>query len=75
MTVPFIEQAVHYLAATVTSMNTMSTETRKYTLKARAEAQDATREKIVAAAADLHEEVGVARATVSEIARRRESAD
>jgi AcrR family transcriptional regulator len=47
----------------------MSTETRAYTLKARAEAQQATRERIVAAAADLHEELGVARTTVSEIAR------
>jgi AcrR family transcriptional regulator len=51
-------------------MNTMSTETRTYTLKARAQAQQETRERIVAAAADLHEELGVARTTVSEIARR-----
>ena len=59
-----------YPPVTVTSITTMSTETRSYTLRARAKAQQATREKIVAAAADLHEEVGVARATVSEIARR-----
>lgn len=48
----------------------MSTERRTYRLKARAETQQATREKIVAAAAELHEELGVARTTVSEIARR-----
>ena len=48
----------------------MSTETRKYELKARAESQRATRERITRAAAELHEEVGVARTTVAEIARR-----
>jgi AcrR family transcriptional regulator len=47
----------------------MSIESRPYQLKARAEAQQVTRQKIVAAAAALHEEVGVARTTVSEIAR------
>ena len=48
----------------------MSTETRKYELKARAESQRETRERITRAAAELHEEVGVARTTVAEIARR-----
>ena len=48
----------------------MSTQTRKYELKARAESQRETRERITRAAAELHEEVGVARTTVAEIARR-----
>ena len=51
-------------------MNTMSSETRKYELKARAETQRETRERIAAAAAGLHEEKGVASTTVAEIARR-----
>lgn len=53
-------------------MNAMSTETRKYELKARAESQRETRERIAKAAAELHEEQGVARTTVAEIARRAE---
>lgn len=48
----------------------MSTETRKYELKARAESQRETRDRIAAAAAELHEEKGVAQTSVSEIARR-----
>jgi AcrR family transcriptional regulator len=48
----------------------MSTQKRKYELKARAEAQEATRARIAGAAASLHEEVGVARTTVADIARR-----
>jgi AcrR family transcriptional regulator len=48
----------------------MSTQTRKYELKARAESQRETRERIARAAAELHEEIGVARTTVAEIARR-----
>ena len=48
----------------------MSSEIRKYELKARAEAQRETRERIAAAAAGLHEEKGVANTTVAEIARR-----
>ena len=48
----------------------MSTETRKYELKARAERQEETRRRIVEATAELHEEVGPARTTVAEIARR-----
>jgi AcrR family transcriptional regulator len=48
----------------------MSTQKRRYELKARAEAQQATRARIAAAAAALHEEVGVAKTTVADIARR-----
>jgi AcrR family transcriptional regulator len=54
-------------------LNTVSSQThkrRKYELKARAEAQERTRERIAAAAAELHEEVGVAKTTVADIARR-----
>lgn len=48
----------------------MSSQKRKYELKARAARQQQTRERIVAACAALHEEVGPARTTVAEIARR-----
>lgn len=50
----------------------MSTQSqkRRYELKARAEAQQATRARIAAAAAALHEEVGIAKTTVADIARR-----
>lgn len=51
-------------------MNAMSTQKRRYELKARAEAQQATRARIAAAASALHEEVGVGRTTVADIARR-----
>jgi AcrR family transcriptional regulator len=51
-------------------MNTMSTQTRKYELKARAESQRETRDRIARATAELHEEKGVAQTTVAEIARR-----
>jgi AcrR family transcriptional regulator len=51
-------------------MNAVSTQTRKYELKARARAQQETRDRIAAAAASLHEEVGVAGTTVADIARR-----
>jgi AcrR family transcriptional regulator len=51
-------------------MNTMSTQKRRYELKARAESQQATRERIAAAASALHEQVGVASTTVADIARR-----
>lgn len=54
----------------VASVNTMSSETRKYELKARAEGQRETRDRIARVAAELHEEIGVARTTVAEIARR-----
>jgi AcrR family transcriptional regulator len=43
---------------------------RPYRQKARAERQAQTRNRIAAAAASLHEEVGPARTTVAEIARR-----
>jgi AcrR family transcriptional regulator len=48
----------------------MSTQTRKYELKARAESQRETRDRIAKSAAELHEKVGVANTTVSDIARR-----
>src|SRR2546421_8565087 len=48
----------------------MSSERRKYALKARAEKQAATRRRIVEATSALHTEVGPARTTVAEIARR-----
>jgi AcrR family transcriptional regulator len=51
-------------------MNAMSSQIRKYELKARAEKQAGTRRRIVEATAALHEEVGPARTTVAEIARR-----
>jgi AcrR family transcriptional regulator len=48
----------------------MSTQTRKYALKARAKTQAETRRRIVEATSALHDEVGPARTTVAEIARR-----
>ncbi len=51
-------------------MNTMSTKLRKYELKARAESQRETRDRIARVTAELHEEKGVAHTTVAEIARR-----
>jgi AcrR family transcriptional regulator len=48
----------------------MSSQKRRYELKARAERQRQTRRRIVEATAALHEEVGPARTTVAEIARR-----
>ena len=51
-------------------VNAMSSESRKYELKARAEKQAETRRRIVEATSELHEEVGPARTTVAEIARR-----
>jgi AcrR family transcriptional regulator len=48
----------------------VSTQTRKYELKARAESQRETRDRIARAASALHEEKGVARTTVADIARR-----
>ena len=47
----------------------MSSQTRRYELKARAESQRETRDRIARAAAELHEEKGVAKTTVAEIAR------
>jgi AcrR family transcriptional regulator len=43
---------------------------RPYTLKQRAESQEATRQKIVAAAVELHEELGPRATTISAIAER-----
>jgi AcrR family transcriptional regulator len=43
---------------------------RKYELKARAEGQERTRQRIAKAASELHGEVGPAETTVAEIARR-----
>jgi AcrR family transcriptional regulator len=51
-------------------VNTVSSEKRKYELKARAESQQRTRERIVEATMELHQEVGPARTTIAEIARR-----
>jgi AcrR family transcriptional regulator len=48
----------------------MSNEKRSYELKARAARQQETRRRIVEATVDLHREVGPARTTVAEIARR-----
>jgi AcrR family transcriptional regulator len=48
----------------------MAIQKRKYELKARAERQRETRERIARAAAELHEQKGVARTTVADIARR-----
>jgi AcrR family transcriptional regulator len=59
-----------YFAASYHWLNAMSTQTRKYELKARAESQRDTRERIARTAAALHEELGVANTTVAEIARR-----
>jgi AcrR family transcriptional regulator len=50
----------------------VSTQIRKYELKARAEGQRETRDRIARVAAELHEEKGVAQTTVAEIARRAE---
>lgn len=51
-------------------MNTVSTHQRKYHLKARADRQRQTRDRIVAATVALHREVGPARTTIADIARR-----
>lgn len=50
----------------------MSSEKRRYELKARADSQRRTRERIVQATMELHEEVGPAQTTIAEIARRAE---
>jgi|SRR5579859_1365142 len=51
-------------------MNTVSTHPRKYHLKARADRQLKTRDRIVDATVALHREVGPARTTIADIARR-----
>ncbi|GAB3799884.1 hypothetical protein GCM10028798_13590 [Humibacter antri] len=48
----------------------MSSETRRYQLKARARSQEDTRRRIIETTMGLHAEVGPARTTVAEIARR-----
>lgn len=48
----------------------MSTEKRRYRLKARGDRQQATRLRIIKATVALHDELGPARTTVAEIARR-----
>jgi AcrR family transcriptional regulator len=48
----------------------MSSQRRRYTLDARAHQQAGTRRRIVEVTAALHDEVGPARTTVAEIARR-----
>jgi AcrR family transcriptional regulator len=48
----------------------MSSQKRRYELKARADRQRQTRERIIEATVALHEEAGPANTTVSEIARR-----
>jgi AcrR family transcriptional regulator len=48
----------------------MSSDQRRYTLRARARGQARTHDRIVAATEALHREVGPARTTVAEIARR-----
>lgn len=48
----------------------MSSESRGYKLKERARRQEETCQRIAAATAELHEEVGPARTTIAEIARR-----
>ena len=51
-------------------MSTQTTKNRKYELRARAESQERTRQRIAKAAAELHEQIGPAETTVAEIARR-----
>ncbi len=48
----------------------MNLVARRYTLKRRAERQEATRQRIVEAAVALHQSVGMARTTVTDIAER-----
>ena len=57
-------------AVMLVSVNEMSIKKRKYELRARAERQVETRRRIAVATAELHEDVGPARTTVAEIARR-----
>jgi AcrR family transcriptional regulator len=51
-------------------MSIQKAKNRKYELKARAESQEQTRQRIAKAAAELHEKIGPAETTVAEIARR-----
>jgi AcrR family transcriptional regulator len=52
------------------SSDPSQTKKRSYRLQARAERQEETRRRIAAATAELHQEVGPARTTIAEIARR-----
>lgn len=52
------------------SFYAVSSEKRKYELRARADSQRETGDRIAAAATSLHEEVGIANTTVADIARR-----
>jgi AcrR family transcriptional regulator len=65
LNVPFIESA-----GTLSWLNTMSSEKRPYRLRARADRQRETRRRIVEATVELHGELGPARTTIAEIARR-----
>src|SRR5260370_36559920 len=67
---PFIEHFVFRQEGRLSLVNSMSSQKRSYMLKARAEGQRRTRERIVRATMALHEEVGPARTTVAEVARR-----
>jgi len=51
-------------------MSSENTQARKYQLKARAKSERETRARIVQATMELHKEVGPAKTTVAEIARR-----
>lgn len=51
-------------------LNAMSTEIRRYEQKARAERRRATARRIVEATVQLHRQVGPAKTTVAEVARR-----
>lgn len=55
---------------TLLSFYGVSSQKRKYELKARAVSQRKTGDRIAAAATSLHEEVGIANTTVADIARR-----
>ena len=61
-------------AALSISVNTVCSQknemARKYELKSRAARQEATRQRIVEAAVELHEEIGPARTSISAIAER-----
>ena len=59
-----------YYGDDMLSVIAMSSEKRKYELRARASRQEETRRRIAAATSELHEEVGPARTTIAEIARR-----
>src|SRR3954468_12642871 len=65
-----VERHVQRLTETVPSVSTVSTQKRRYELKARAEAQEATRARIAAGAAALHGAVGIAETNGADIARR-----